>query len=243
MRVELDPTVYVAPGARITGEVSIGARSSVWFNTVVRGDSAPVSVGEETNLQDNTVVHVDEGLPARIGSRVTVGHRAIVHGCVIEDDCLIGMGSIVLSGARIGRGSLVAAGSLVLEGREVPPGSVVLGAPARIAGTTNDEHRGAIARGSAHYVELARSYRERGIVADEVTGTVGGRPRGNATAALSDPEWLDEWRAARDRLLSLLRRSEPPAGGSDSLLERVREWVECDRRLRQELARHRGEAT
>lgn len=164
MRVRLDPSVFVAPGARIVGDVTIGERSSVWFNTVVRGDTAPVIVGHETSLQDNTVVHVDEGEPARIGSRVTVGHRAIVHGCVVEDDCLIGMGSIVLSGARVGSGSLVAAGAVVREGQQIPPGSLVVGVPARVTGETNDEHRAAIRRGSAHYVELSRSYMERGIV-------------------------------------------------------------------------------
>jgi carbonic anhydrase/acetyltransferase-like protein (isoleucine patch superfamily) len=161
-RVRLHPSVFLAAGSRVIGDVQIGRGSSVWFNTVVRGDTARVQVGEETNLQDLTLVHVDEGEPAILGDRITVGHRAIIHGCRIEDDCLIGMGAIVLSGAVIGRGSLVGAGALVREGQEIPPGSLVLGAPARVLGPVKDTHRAAIARGASHYVALARSYAERG---------------------------------------------------------------------------------
>ena len=162
-RLRIHPSAFVAPGAVVVGTVTLGARSSVWFNTVVRGDTAPIEVGEGTNLQDNTVVHVDEGRPALIGARVTVGHRAIVHGCVIEDDCLIGMGSIVLSGARIGHGSLVGAGSLVREGQVVAPGSLVVGAPARSVGPVSDVHREAIRHGAEHYAELADDYTMRGF--------------------------------------------------------------------------------
>jgi carbonic anhydrase/acetyltransferase-like protein (isoleucine patch superfamily)/uncharacterized damage-inducible protein DinB len=162
-RLRIHPSVFVAPGAVVVGAVTLAARSSVWFNTVVRGDTAPVEVGAETNLQDLTVVHVDEGQPAVIGARVTIGHRAIVHGCVIEDDCLIGMGSIVLSGARIGHGSLVAAGALVREGQVIPAGSLVVGAPARVASPVSEAHREAIRRGAAHYAELAHSYVARGF--------------------------------------------------------------------------------
>ena len=162
-RLRIHPTAFVAPGAVVVGTVTLGARSSVWFNTVVRGDTAPIEVGEGTNLQDGAVVHVDEGQPAVIGARVTVGHRAIVHGCVIEDDCLIGMGSIVLSGARIGHGSLVGAGALVREGQVIAPGSLVLGAPARGVGPVSEAHRAAILHGAAHYAELAASYAARGF--------------------------------------------------------------------------------
>lgn len=164
-RLRLDPTAWIAPGAVVTGEVTLGARASVWFQTVIRGDSAPVVVGADTNLQDGTVVHEDDGLPALVGARVTVGHRAIVHGCVIEDDCLIGMGAILLSGARIGAGSLVGAGALVREGQQIPPGSLVVGAPARVLGPVAPAHREAIARGASHYAELAASYRRRGFAA------------------------------------------------------------------------------
>lgn len=163
MRLRIDPTAFVAPGAVVVGEVSLAARSSVWFNTVVRGDTAPVTVGEDSNVQDNSVVHEDEGFPVVIGARVTVGHRSIVHGCVIEDDCLIGMGSIVLTGARIGAGSLLGAGALVLEHQTIPPESLVLGSPAKVVGEVRPAHREAIRNGTRHYVELARSYMERGL--------------------------------------------------------------------------------
>lgn len=161
-RLAFDPTAFVAPGAIVSGDVTLGPRSSVWFNTVIRGDTAPVSVGVDSNVQDGSVVHVDEGYPARIGARVTVGHRAIIHGCTIEDDSLIGMGAIVLSGATIGSGSLIAAGALVREGQEIPPGSLVIGAPARIHGLVHDSHREAIRHGAQHYVDLSRSYLRRG---------------------------------------------------------------------------------
>ena len=130
---------------------------------MLRGDSDRIQIGDDTNVQDHTVVHVDEGQPALVGARVTIGHRAIVHGCVIEDDCLIGMGAIVLSGAHIGAGSLVGAGALVREGQHIPIGSLVVGAPARVAGDVRPAHREAIARGAEHYAELARGYLARGF--------------------------------------------------------------------------------
>lgn len=163
VRLRLDPTAFVAPGAVVVGEVTLGARSSVWFNTVVRGDTAPIEVGADSNLQDNTTVHVDEGMPAIVGARVTVGHRSIIHGCVIEDDCLIGMGALVLSGARIGSGSLIGAGALVKEGQAIPPGSLAVGAPARVIGPVNDAHREGIRRGAETYVALSRTYLARGF--------------------------------------------------------------------------------
>jgi carbonic anhydrase/acetyltransferase-like protein (isoleucine patch superfamily)/uncharacterized damage-inducible protein DinB len=220
-RLRIHGSAFVAPGAVVVGDVTIGARSSVWFNTVVRGDTAPVEVGEGTNLQDNTVVHVDEGQPAVIGSRVTVGHRAIVHGCVIEDECLIGMGSIVLSGARIGRGSLIGAGALVREGQSIPAGSLVVGAPARAVGPVTEAHRGAIERGAAHYAELAASYVRRGFARarpwpDHATGVTA-----LEAGAMGYPEWGQllavlgesaDWIAARlaDHDLSAWRRAPGP---------------------------------
>ena len=157
------PGVFLAPGAIVCGAVRIGAHSSVWFNTVVRGDTDAIEIGEHTNIQDLTVVHVDEDCPAIVGNRVTIGHRAIIHGCVIEDDCLIGMGAIVLSGARIGAGSLIGAGALVREREVIPPGSLVLGVPARVVGEVQDAHREAIARGAAHYEALAADYVAQGL--------------------------------------------------------------------------------
>jgi carbonic anhydrase/acetyltransferase-like protein (isoleucine patch superfamily) len=161
-RVRLAPTAFVAPGAVVLGEVTIGPRASVWFNTVVRGDVDTIELGEASNLQDNSTVHVDAGQPVKIGARVTVGHRAIVHGCVIEDDCLIGMGSVLLSGCRIGAGSYVGASSLVLEDAQIPPGSVALGSPARVVGPVGERHREGIRHGSETYAELAAGCMRRG---------------------------------------------------------------------------------
>lgn len=183
----IDPSVFIAAGAVVLGDVTLGRRASVWFNTVVRGDSAPVVIGEDTNLQDNTVVHEDEGLPALVGARVTVGHRSIIHGCVIEDDCLIGMGSVILSGARIGRGSLIGAASLVREGQEIAPGSLVVGSPARVLGPVNDGHRASIRNGWSHYAELARFY----MIGGEARGA---DPRGAVTrdrGPMSNREWTE----------------------------------------------------
>lgn len=159
----VDPSVFLAPGAVVCGDVRIGAYSSVWFNTVLRGDTDAITIGAHTNVQDLSIVHVDAGCPAIVGDRVTIGHRAIIHGCVIEDDCLIGMGAIVLSGARIGAGSLIGAGALVRERQVIPAGSLVLGAPGRVAGAVQPAHRAAIERGAAHYEALARDYLTQGI--------------------------------------------------------------------------------
>lgn len=161
--LRIDPTAWIAPGAVVVGEVTLGARASVWFNSVLRGDTAPIAIGADTNVQDNSTVHIDEGLPALVGARVTVGHRCIVHGCVIEDDCLIGMGAVVLSGARVGTGSLVGAAALVKEGQQIPPGSLAVGMPARVLGPVNDTHRAAIAEGARHYAALAASYVAKGF--------------------------------------------------------------------------------
>jgi len=162
-QLRLDPTAFVAPGAVVVGDVTLARRASVWFNAVVRGDSAPIALGEASNLQDLCVVHVDEGQPALIGARVTVGHRAVIHGCVIEDECLIGMGSILLSGARIGEGSLIGAGALVRERQVVPPGSLVLGMPGVVVGEVTAAQREGIRGSSAHYAALAESYLARGF--------------------------------------------------------------------------------
>lgn len=162
-RLEIDPSVFLASGAIVCGEVKIGARSSVWFHTVVRGDTDRIEIGADTNLQDLTMVHVDHGQPAIVGDRVTVGHRAILHGCVIESDVLIGMGAIVLSGAKVGAGSLVAAGALVREGQEIPGGSLVVGSPARVLGPVKDNHRDAIRSGAVHYAAIAKEYVARGF--------------------------------------------------------------------------------
>jgi len=149
----------VAPTAVVLGDVTLGARASVWYGAVLRGDMAPITVGEATNLQDGTIVHVDEGVPATIGARVGVGHRAILHGCIVEDDCLVGMGAILLNGVLVGSGSVIAAGAVVPEGVVIPSGSLVMGVPARVVRLVDDALRERIRHTWKHYVAEAERHR------------------------------------------------------------------------------------
>lgn len=126
------PDAVILPGATVVGDVSVGARSSVWYGSVLRADDAPISIGADSNLQDGCIVHADPGFPAAVGDRVTIGHGAVLHGASIEDGCLIGMRAVVLNGARVGRGSVVAAGCVVREAQEIPPGSLAVGIPAQV---------------------------------------------------------------------------------------------------------------
>ncbi|HZE76478.1 MAG TPA: gamma carbonic anhydrase family protein [Gemmatimonadales bacterium] len=155
----IHPTAFVAPGASVMGDVTLEADTSVWYQAVLRADLAPIVVGAESNIQDGTIVHVDSGLPCTVGRRVGVGHRVILHGCVVEDECLIGMGSVLLNGVRIGTGSVVAAGAVIPEGIIVPPGSLVMGVPGRIVRQVDAALRERIASTWTHYVELARAHR------------------------------------------------------------------------------------
>jgi carbonic anhydrase/acetyltransferase-like protein (isoleucine patch superfamily) len=156
---KIHPNAYVHPSAVIIGDVTIGPEASVWPCAVLRGDRDAIVVGDETNVQDGAVLHCDPGLPLRIGRRVTIGHRAVVHGCTIEDGALIGIGAIVLNGAVIGAGSLIAAGAVVGEGVKIPPDSLVVGVPAKVLRPLNDDQRARVAKGYATYVELKESYR------------------------------------------------------------------------------------
>ncbi|MGH7591180.1 MAG: gamma carbonic anhydrase family protein [Gemmatimonadales bacterium] len=157
--MKVHPTAWVAPGAIVLGNVTLGERSSVWYGAILRGDNDRIVVGDETNLQDGTIVHVDEGVPCLIGRRVGVGHRALLHGCIVEDECLIGMASTILNGAVIGTGSVVAAGALVPEGMKVPPGSLVMGVPGRVVRAVDDKLRERIQMTWVHYIEQARRHR------------------------------------------------------------------------------------
>jgi carbonic anhydrase/acetyltransferase-like protein (isoleucine patch superfamily) len=157
--IHIDPSAFIAPGAVVLGDVALGPRASVWYGAVLRADMAPIVVGEATNIQDGTIVHVDVGKPARIGARVGVGHRAILHGCTVEDDCLIGMGSVLLNDVHIGTGSVVAAGAVVPEGTRIPPGSLVLGVPARVTRAVDDALRERIRETWQHYVAEAQRHR------------------------------------------------------------------------------------
>jgi carbonic anhydrase/acetyltransferase-like protein (isoleucine patch superfamily) len=156
----IHPTAFIASTAAVMGDVTIGAESSVWYGAVLRGDMAPIVIGSQTNLQDGTIVHVDEGVPCRIGSRVGVGHRVILHGCTVEDDCLIGMGSVLLNEVQIGAGSVVAAGAVLPEGMRAPPGSLVMGVPARVVRAVDERLARRIAETWSHYVGQARAHRE-----------------------------------------------------------------------------------
>ena len=147
---------YVHESAVVIGNVTLGHDASVWPTAVLRGDVDAIVIGDETNVQDGAVVHVDPGFPVRVGNRVTIGHRAVIHGCTIEDDCLIGIGAIVLNGAVIGTGSMVGAGAVVRENMIVPPGSLVLGVPAKVVRPVNDEQRDRIAHGAKAYVKRLR---------------------------------------------------------------------------------------
>jgi carbonic anhydrase/acetyltransferase-like protein (isoleucine patch superfamily) len=140
------------------GDVTLEAESSVWYGCVLRGDMAPISVGSRSNLQDGTMVHVDEEVPCRVGSRVGVGHRVILHGCTVEDECLIGMGAVLLNGVRIGTGSVVAAGAVLPEGMEVPPRSLVMGVPARIVRPVDERLARRIVETWQHYVKQAQAH-------------------------------------------------------------------------------------
>lgn len=151
LRPDVDPTAFVAPGARVVGAVTLAPGSSVWYNAVVRGDSSAIVLGEGSNLQDNVSVHVDEGHGVVIGQNVSVGHNAVVHGCTVGDASLIGMGSVVLSGAVIGSGCLIAGGAVVLEGTVVPDGSLVAGVPAKVRRALTDEERAAIRENAEIY--------------------------------------------------------------------------------------------
>ena len=149
---------WVAPSADLIGDVRLGARASVWFGAVLRGDNTPLIMGDDSNFQDGAIGHSDPGVPLTIGARVTVGHQAILHGCTIADDCLIGMGARILNGAVIASECIVGAGALITEGKRFEPGSLIVGAPARAVRQITDEERKLLRASAAHYVEKAQRY-------------------------------------------------------------------------------------
>jgi carbonic anhydrase/acetyltransferase-like protein (isoleucine patch superfamily) len=155
----LDPGSFTAPTSVVLGDVTLAGRASVWYHAVLRGDCESITVGEGSNIQDNSTVHADPGFPAVIGARVTVGHNAVLHGCVVEDDVLVGMGATVLNGAHIGTGSLIAANALVPQGMRVPPGSLVAGVPAKVRRELTAEERELVRINAEHYVHLADAHR------------------------------------------------------------------------------------
>jgi carbonic anhydrase/acetyltransferase-like protein (isoleucine patch superfamily) len=149
---------WTAPSADLIGDVRLGARASVWFGVVLRGDNTPLILGDDTNFQDGAVGHSDPGFPLTVGARVTVGHQAILHGCVIADDCLIGMGARILNGAVIEPECIVGAGALITEGKRFGSGSLIVGAPARMVRQVTAEEKQLLRASAAHYADKAGRY-------------------------------------------------------------------------------------
>ncbi|WP_309125568.1 gamma carbonic anhydrase family protein [Kocuria sp.] len=156
----IDPSAFVAPTATVVGDVELGPGSGVFYGAVVRGDRSSVRLGARSNLQDNVVVHSDPEHPCTIGAGVSVGHGAVVHGCTVEDDVLVGMNATVLNGAVIGAGSLVAAGAVVLEGTVVPPRSLVAGVPARVRRELTEQEQEKVRANARTYVQLSAEHRQ-----------------------------------------------------------------------------------
>lgn len=157
--VEFRGDYYVAPNAAVIGSVVLGHDASVWFNCVLRGDNAAITIGDNTNVQDGSVLHVDEGIPLTLGNNVSIGHMVMLHGCTVEENSLIGINAVVLNNARIGRNCLVGAGSLVTEGKEFPDGSLILGSPARVARSLTEAEIAGLSAIADHYVEKSALYR------------------------------------------------------------------------------------
>ncbi|QDP19230.1 gamma carbonic anhydrase family protein [Sphingomonas xanthus] len=155
---QIDPSAWVAPSADLIGDVRLGAHASVWFGAVIRADNTPILLGEQSNFQDGAIGHSDPGAPLTIGARVTVGHQAILHGCTVEDEALVGMGARILNGAVIGAQCIVGAGALVTEGRTFEPRSLIVGSPARAVRQLSDEQVAMLSLSAAHYSEKAARY-------------------------------------------------------------------------------------
>lgn len=151
---------FVAPNAAVIGNVTLGDRASVWFSCVLRGDSERIEIGDNTNIQDGTVVHADPGFPCVVGNNVTVGHNAMLHGCTVGDGSLVGINAVVLNGAVIGKGCLIGANALVTEGMVIPDGSLVLGSPAKIKGQLSQEQQLGVMHNADHYVANAKRFSE-----------------------------------------------------------------------------------
>lgn len=161
---DIHADAFVAPGAFLAGAVTLRARVSVWPSASLRADIAPIEIGEESNVQDNAVIHVATGLGAKVGRRVTIGHGAIVHACTIGDESLIGMGAIILDGAVVGERCLIGAHATVLMNSVIPPGSMVVGSPGRIVRTLSPEEQSGLGVWADHYLVLAAEYRRKGII-------------------------------------------------------------------------------
>ena len=154
------PTAFVAPGAVVIGDVTLGEESSVWYNTVLRGDIHEIKIGARSNIQDGSVIHLADDYGVYVGEYVTVGHKALLHACSIDDEVLVGMGAIVLDGAEIGARSIIGAGSLVTKGKVIPPGSLVMGSPGKVVRQLDQAEQLAIKSWAEKYVEVAKKHRD-----------------------------------------------------------------------------------
>ncbi|RWQ29597.1 MAG: gamma carbonic anhydrase family protein [Mesorhizobium sp.] len=150
---------WIAPDATLIGDIRVGRNAGFWFGVVIRGDNEPIVIGADTNVQEHTVMHTDVGFPLTIGQGCTIGHRALLHGCTIGDNSLIGMGAIVLNGAKIGKNSLVGAGALVTEGKEFPDNSLIIGSPARLVRALDDAAVAGLRASAAHYVANGKRFK------------------------------------------------------------------------------------
>jgi len=160
-RPVIDPSAFVAETATIIGDVAVGARSSVWFGAVIRGDVFHIRIGAETSIQDNTVIHVThDRFATSIGDRVTVGHGVVLHGCTVRDRCIVGMGAVILDQAEVGERCIVGAGALVTPGTKIPPGHLLVGAPARVKRPLSDDELAWIESSADHYVQLTANYKK-----------------------------------------------------------------------------------
>ena len=158
---KLDPSVFVADGAHVLGDVSAGENASIWYGAVIRGDENSITIGKETNIQDNAVLHASPGFPEVIGDGVTIGHGAIVHGSTVGDNSLIGMGAVILNGAKIGADCVIGAGALITQGKEIPDGHLAMGSPAKVVRALTEEEIAHNRKNCEVYLELAESYRNR----------------------------------------------------------------------------------
>ena len=156
---QIDETAWVAPTATVIGDVRLAANASIWWNAVLRGDNDPIAIGENSNIQDGSVLHTDEGVPMNIGANVTVGHMVILHGCTVGDNSLIGIGSIILNRAVIGKNSIVGANTLIPEGKVFPDGVLIVGSPGKVVRELSPEEIAKLAKSAAHYVDNAQRYR------------------------------------------------------------------------------------
>lgn len=159
-RFQFDPSVWIAPSALVMGDVSLGENTSIWFQSLLRGDCDRIQIGRDCNLQDGSVIHNMAGYPVILGDRVSFGHGVLAHGCTIGNDVLVGIRATILNGVQIGDHCLIAAGSLIPENRVIPPNSLVMGTPAKVVGEINEKHREMIRLTAQNYVEYARQYKE-----------------------------------------------------------------------------------